>query len=869
MNRNHLLLLVIFCILLPTAGAAAVAQVSVSVSPDTIPSGGTGQILVTVTHERISYTSDTRDSLSTRPLPGATVTLSTPAAGITFSPSSGKTDSQGRFSSTLSASPFASGNLPVLAVAEIPGDYRGEGTGTVIILPVTTPITVPLQETNQPPVASLAVDTYAGTVPLTVFFDGRQSSDPDGAIRSYSWDFGDQTTGTGYVVYHTYEYSGSYPASLRVTDDQGRESDPVMLSIMVKENAVADLDSEKEIIPPLAKDRDKDGIADVIDNCPYLPNPDQKDGEMQYTKYYGQMVATPRPDGIGDACDNCPSGYNPGQDDSDKDGAGDGCDICPDYADKNDRDGDGIPDGCDNCPGVSSRNLQDKDKDGIGDVCDNCEHAPNPPSQKGGKQADADNDGMGDACDDCPGKDDHLDTDGDGIRDCQDNCPAFANKFQNDFNKDGVGDACDCADGIKSSNEDGFDCGGKACGNKPCTPKNLVKVTGRILFEDEKDNTMKGPDFEPIRYSSFSLIGCTDKNCAGKRGLADFSTDSKGNFSVVVPRSGLDSVYVYMGSPEHSYKINYATIVAHDYENCDEYVWWDGHPSRQTILPDRDVSMGDLKIGKNNDISFVGFWQEPTHHFLFFKTCGEPVQMMPGGSAYFNIADAILAARQYIEDRRSDNDAIDDVSVQFPTSDDVSKRNYWGELCIVPSDAFEEGRIIHEYGHHLEWTIGSGDSYGFLGLGNPSHTFCGDKGDSEFAWREGFPNYLGMIIPYTQKKRGIANLSHPFRSYKEIEKVGRMDADELDCRDTGNTRESTVTALLWDLADSPGVFPDSQPESFDNQEGREAEIIQIFDGPLDYWYDDAPDVCDFIKEMQSRTDKTLAPMKKQYNLEGC
>lgn len=224
MNRYYLILMVVLCILSPTAGAAAVAQVSVSVSPDTIQAGGTGQVLVTVMHERFSYTSDTRDSPRAQPLPGATVTLSTTAAGITFSPSSGKTDSQGRFTSTLYASPAASGSIAAHAVAEIPGDYRGEGTGTVTILEVTTRTTVPPQETNRPPVADLSVDTYAGTAPLAVRFDGMQSHDPDGAVASYAWDFGDGEGDEGYVVTHTYQGEGTYTASLVVTDNLGLSS---------------------------------------------------------------------------------------------------------------------------------------------------------------------------------------------------------------------------------------------------------------------------------------------------------------------------------------------------------------------------------------------------------------------------------------------------------------------------------------------------------------------------------------------------------------------------------------------------------------------------------------------------------------------
>ncbi|RLG56894.1 MAG: hypothetical protein DRN83_03065 [Hadesarchaea archaeon] len=74
----------------------------------------------------------------------------------------------------------------------------------------------------QPPVADIATDPSppTGTAPLTVEFDASGSYDPDGAIVSYSWDFGDGTTGSGVTVSHTYT-AGTYTATLTVTDTDG------------------------------------------------------------------------------------------------------------------------------------------------------------------------------------------------------------------------------------------------------------------------------------------------------------------------------------------------------------------------------------------------------------------------------------------------------------------------------------------------------------------------------------------------------------------------------------------------------------------------------------------------------------------------
>ena len=56
---------------------------------------------------------------------------------------------------------------------------------------------------------------------LTCQFDGSRSADPDGTITSYTWVFGDGTTGSGATVGHTYVAGGAYLATLTVTDNGG------------------------------------------------------------------------------------------------------------------------------------------------------------------------------------------------------------------------------------------------------------------------------------------------------------------------------------------------------------------------------------------------------------------------------------------------------------------------------------------------------------------------------------------------------------------------------------------------------------------------------------------------------------------------
>ena len=86
-----------------------------------------------------------------------------------------------------------------------------------------------LNPANIPPTAALTSDVSSGNAPLTVNFDGSGSSDTDGNIVEYAWDWDGDGVYDGFtdtpLASHTYPAAGTYHATLRVTDDQfGRDS---------------------------------------------------------------------------------------------------------------------------------------------------------------------------------------------------------------------------------------------------------------------------------------------------------------------------------------------------------------------------------------------------------------------------------------------------------------------------------------------------------------------------------------------------------------------------------------------------------------------------------------------------------------------
>jgi hypothetical protein len=153
-------------------------------------------------------------------------------------------------------------------------------------------------------------------------------------------------------------------------------------------------------------DADTDGVCDLADDCPQVPNADQLDFNS---------------DGVGDICE-----------DDDLDGVLDSEDDCPSTqnADQADADGDARGDACDNCVAAENDDQSDIDGDLVGDACDNC------PSNTPGDQTDSDCDGTGDVCED---------SDADGYIDSIDNCAGVSNPDQANRDGDVLGDACDAS----------------------------------------------------------------------------------------------------------------------------------------------------------------------------------------------------------------------------------------------------------------------------------------------------------------------------------------------------------------------------------------------------------------------------------------
>jgi PKD repeat protein len=76
---------------------------------------------------------------------------------------------------------------------------------------------------NLPPVAKLEIDLDVLNAPGTANFSGAASSDPDGTIASWLWDFGDGASASTASASHTFA-AGVYAVTLTVTDNLGAQA---------------------------------------------------------------------------------------------------------------------------------------------------------------------------------------------------------------------------------------------------------------------------------------------------------------------------------------------------------------------------------------------------------------------------------------------------------------------------------------------------------------------------------------------------------------------------------------------------------------------------------------------------------------------
>jgi len=121
---------------------------------------------------------------------------------------------------------------------------------------------------NQSPTASFTATPTSGVAPLGVSFNASNSSDGDGSIISYAWDFKDGSTGNGQTINHTFSSTGSYNVILTVIDNEGA-TDSVTKSITVTSGSQADFDVCENILIGFYAALSNQNYAQALSYCKY------------------------------------------------------------------------------------------------------------------------------------------------------------------------------------------------------------------------------------------------------------------------------------------------------------------------------------------------------------------------------------------------------------------------------------------------------------------------------------------------------------------------------------------------------------------------------------------------------------------------
>jgi RHS repeat-associated protein len=142
---------------------------------------------------------------------------------------------------------------------------------------VTVQVKAQTQTANQLPIARMSATPALGVAPLIVNFSGLLSSDSDGSIASYEWNFGDPSSGvansaTGAMPIHTYAVAGNYTITLVVKDNQGASASVTsVVKVALNKPPVAVFTASPESGPaPLmvvlnaSQSSDQDGTVDTF-----------------------------------------------------------------------------------------------------------------------------------------------------------------------------------------------------------------------------------------------------------------------------------------------------------------------------------------------------------------------------------------------------------------------------------------------------------------------------------------------------------------------------------------------------------------------------------------------------------------------------
>ena len=215
-------------------------SIAVTASPDLMARDGSAQSVITVT---------ARDA-GAQPVRNLSLRMDVKVGGVlgdlgTLSARTISTGSDGRATVTYTAPPPSLFGAPNEATVQVVASPIGTDAANAVSNAVSIRLTSPgvIQPPNGTPVASFFVSPSSPHERETVLFDGSASTDSDGRIVTYRWNFGDGdvVSGATPTATHHYDLAAAYQATLTVTDDRGLSvtSAPVTVTVLAATNPIA------------------------------------------------------------------------------------------------------------------------------------------------------------------------------------------------------------------------------------------------------------------------------------------------------------------------------------------------------------------------------------------------------------------------------------------------------------------------------------------------------------------------------------------------------------------------------------------------------------------------------------------------------
>ena len=123
--------------------------------------------------------------------------------------------------------------------------FDEDGNESALSSPFRLAVPTAVEKNNFLPTVVFRSSALSGVAPLVVQFTAKDSTDFDGTITSYFWEFGDGSSALGANVLHIYKKSGSFPVKLTVTDDYG--------SKVVSEKVVTVMSASASLTKPVLR----------------------------------------------------------------------------------------------------------------------------------------------------------------------------------------------------------------------------------------------------------------------------------------------------------------------------------------------------------------------------------------------------------------------------------------------------------------------------------------------------------------------------------------------------------------------------------------------------------------------------------------